>query len=807
MSQKAFPTATGGGANSRADVVYEHRIVTNLNEDGVGSFRWAINNPNTIVSFNVSGVAINTNTTYNALNNVIVLGQTAPLGGFEYGGPGIRADYVNNFIMRYVSLRNTWFGRDALDFIGAEDVIIDHCSVSFGGDETMSFRASYADAVVHRVSNANNHFNFSKTGMLLGDSDDTTKNIDLSSIGNLWSVISHRHPNVNITGRADVIGNVVFDWANRIMVTGGSVVLNEINNSYLAPSGNGSKNQARVNTVGTPTETTTCRIYTAGNTHTGIGITESDDQWGTGSLVQGQFRPAPVIATQGLWQNRVVNYTSGQFEHDVFPLDGYDHPEYRVNTMHPLMNFQEVDLQNGAWWRNKIITERNVGNCARLDNNGNAVQQIQPIDESSFNRIDNNTAFGWSSALDYKIIPELVQFKDTDYLANGGVIVNTHDPNTHTATVANDWITANGLDINTFNPVGYDLDNTYTNIEVYSFGVDGGFVSPTIVDATSVSVSPPTVEIEVGQTSALTATVLPADASNKTGVWSSNNLSSVTVSQIGVITGVAQGTATITFTTNDGSFTDTTVVTVSATPTVNVTSVSIAPSTVSLPIGSQTQLTATVLPANATDKSGIWTSNNGNVILVDVDGAIQGFSEGESTITFTTNDGSFSDNSVVTVVPQTDTGLIINGFFADDLNLTLGRGWEILDGSLYFTDGFDNALVTFETNESVVAGDYELVFDIISGGTNRFSVEVNGATVVSTANYPTQLSQTISFNYAGADSPSISLRANNSAGATAFFMDNVILRRVGVDANVSITLSQDRKTKNKIKLVRRARFL
>jgi len=504
MSQKAFPTATGGGANARANVTYTHRIVTNLDDSGVGSISWAMNNPNTIVSFNVSGLCKSINTTYTNLQNVIVLGQTAPMGGFEYGGPGIRADYVNNFIMRYVSLRNTWFGRDALDFIGCKDVIVDHCSVSFGGDETMSFRASYVDAVVERITNSNNHFNFSKTGMLLGDSDDTSRNVDLSSIGNLWSVMSHRFPNVNIDGRCDAIGNVVFDWANRIMVTEGNVQLNEINNSYLTPSGNGSKNQARANTVGTPTVTTAPTIYCAGNVHNGIGVTATDDQWGTGTVVQGQYRPEPVIVTQGLWQNRVTNYTSGEFEHDIFPLNSAPHENYRTDTMFPLINFLEADLESAAWWQNKIITERNVGNCARVDSNGNKIQQIQPIDASSFDRIDNNTTFGWTTALDYKIIPELVQYKDTDYDLNSGVIANTHDVNTHTATVANTWITNNGLDPNTFDPVGYDLSATYTNIEMYSFVIDDlVVVNPpviTLVGSSIVNIEEGDAYIELGAT-------------------------------------------------------------------------------------------------------------------------------------------------------------------------------------------------------------------------------------------------------------------------------------------------------------------
>jgi len=808
MSIKAFPTAVGGGTFSRADVVYTHRIVTNLNDEGTGSLRWAMQ-PNSIVSFNVSGLSQNINTTYSGLQNVIVLGQTAPAGGYEYGGPGIRADYVNNFIMRFVSLRNTWFGRDALDFIGCKDVIVDHCSVSFGGDETMSFRASYADSVVERITNSNNHFNFSKTGMLLGDSDDTSRNVDLSSIGNLWSVMSHRFPNVNIDGRCDAIGNVVYDWANRIMVTEGNLQLNEINNSYIAPSGNGSRNQARANTVGTPTVTTSPTIYSAGNLHTGIGITSTDDQWGTGYLVQGQYRPEPVVTTEGLWQNRVVSYTASTFEHDVFPLDGYSHPEYRTNTMFPLINFLEADLQSAAWWQNKIITERNVGNCARIDSNGNKVQQIQSIDASSFDRIDNNTIFPWTSALDYKIIPELVEYFDTTYPTTAGVIVNTHDAGTHNQTVTNAWIIANGLTVETFDAMGHDLDLTYTNIEIYSFEIDGGFVPPVTVDVTSVSIAPATADVEVNKAVSINATVLPSDATNKTGVWTSDAPLIASVNNTGLVGGLSEGTATITFTCNDttlGTFTDTTVITVIPEVIIPVTSVVVTPSTASVAVGSTTLLNVQVLPAEAQDKTGIWTSDTLNATIdfpENEDGIVTGVTEGVSTVTFTSNDGGFADTSIITVTSEISTGLILNGTFNDDLNLTLERGWSLVENELYFDDGQDNTDATFVTSLDLITGeDYELSFDITNGNANRFSIVIDNVVVVPTTFYPTSLGQTVTFTNTSSTLPAITVRASNSAGATAFYLDNVSLTRVGVVEDPIIPLTEGEKAKNKSTKIR-----
>ncbi|WP_423242216.1 Ig-like domain-containing protein [Serratia marcescens] len=82
--------------------------------------------------------------------------------------------------------------------------------------------------------------------------------------------------------------------------------------------------------------------------------------------------------------------------------------------------------------------------------------------------------------------------------------------------------------------------------------------------STGVTVAPATASIAVGATQQLTATVAPADASDKTGTWSSSATGKATVNQSGLVTGVSAGAATITFTTNDGAKTSTSAITVTA---------------------------------------------------------------------------------------------------------------------------------------------------------------------------------------------------------------------------------------------------
>lgn len=86
------------------------------------------------------------------------------------------------------------------------------------------------------------------------------------------------------------------------------------------------------------------------------------------------------------------------------------------------------------------------------------------------------------------------------------------------------------------------------------------------VTVTGVTLDATTLELAVGGTETLTATVAPDDATNKAVTWSSSDESVATVAD-GVVTAVAEGDAIITVTTEDGGKTATCAVTVTATAT------------------------------------------------------------------------------------------------------------------------------------------------------------------------------------------------------------------------------------------------
>ena len=184
------------------------------------------------------------------------------------------------------------------------------------------------------------------------------------------------------------------------------------------------------------------------------------------------------------------------------------------------------------------------------------------------------------------------------------------------------------------------------------------------VSVTGVSLDYTSLTMNVGNTQALTATVSPSDATDKSVTWSSSNTSVATVSASGVVTAKAAGSATITVTTNDGGWTATCAVTVN----IPVTGVSVTPTSLTLNQGETQSLTATVTPSNAADKSVSWSSSNTSVATVSSSGVVTATGGGTATVTVTTNDGGFTATCAVTVIVP------VTGVSLDKTTLTMSEG-------------------------------------------------------------------------------------------------------------------------------------
>ena len=181
-----------------------------------------------------------------------------------------------------------------------------------------------------------------------------------------------------------------------------------------------------------------------------------------------------------------------------------------------------------------------------------------------------------------------------------------------------------------------------------------GILYASTVSATGVSISPDSKTLNKGETVQLTATVLPTDATDKTVTWSSSNNDIASVDNNGEVTAVGPGTATITATANDGSGKAASCrITVNEPYTppaiVHVTGISLDRKTATIKKGSILQLSATVTPSNADDKTVRWESSNTDVATVDDNGKVTAIAPGTATITVTTTDQRKTATCSVTV--------------------------------------------------------------------------------------------------------------------------------------------------------------
>lgn len=156
--------------------------------------------------------------------------------------------------------------------------------------------------------------------------------------------------------------------------------------------------------------------------------------------------------------------------------------------------------------------------------------------------------------------------------------------------------------------------------------------------------------VYTGESKQLKATVYPADADDKTVKWSSSNKNIATVSSAGKVTGVSNGTATITCKSSDGVVYATckvTVVTAAESVSLNKTKAEVYTT-------KSFNLSAVVLPETATNKKVTWSSSDTKVATVDTNGKVTGVGSGTATITCTTVNKGLTATCVVTVLKKTE---------------------------------------------------------------------------------------------------------------------------------------------------------
>lgn len=240
--QLAFPTAEGYGKyakGGRGGVVYE---VTNLNDSGEGSLRNAVeaSGPRTVV-FRVSGT-IDLKRPLNIKHPFITIaGQTAPGDGIciKRYPLTISADHV---IVRYIRVRLGDESEEDYDAVSSrftKNIILDHLSVSWSVDESMS--VYLCDSVTvqwciisESMSNSNHIKGSHGFGGIWGSNNGTYHH-------NLLAHHSSRNPRMaSGSGYTDYRNNVIYNWGYQSLYGGESKQVggNKINFSEFNIIGN-----------------------------------------------------------------------------------------------------------------------------------------------------------------------------------------------------------------------------------------------------------------------------------------------------------------------------------------------------------------------------------------------------------------------------------------------------------------------------------------------------------------------------------------------------------------------------------------
>lgn len=139
----AFPGAEGGGMFTFGGRGGKVLTVTNLNDDGPGSFRWACEQGGArIVVFNVSGIIRLKSPIYVRAPYITIAGQTAPGEGVCIAGESFQVD-THDVIVRHMRFRRgETLVTNREDSFGGNpvgNIMIDHCSCEWGCDENISF--------------------------------------------------------------------------------------------------------------------------------------------------------------------------------------------------------------------------------------------------------------------------------------------------------------------------------------------------------------------------------------------------------------------------------------------------------------------------------------------------------------------------------------------------------------------------------------------------------------------------------------------------------------------------------------------
>ena len=333
--------------------------------------------------------------------------------------------------------------------------------------------------------------------------------------------------------------------------------------------------------------------------------------------------------------------------------------------------------QNGKVTGVKAGTANVTASCGGITHTC-VVTVIQPTESIELNPSQKSIGVGESFDITATVTPDDASDKNITWTSS--------DPDVASVTVNDDGtVTVTGNKVGTVTITatigeGDDAVTATCTVTIFSFTID-----------------PTEKTVKVGENFDINVTWQPEGFAGETITWTSDNTDVATVDQNGKVTGVKPGTANVTA--SCGGITLTCVVTVIQ----PATAIELNPTQKTIEVGETFDITATVVPDDATYKNITWTSSDPNVasITVNDDGTITvtGKKAGTATITATigTGDDAVTATCVVTVI-QPATSIQLN---PENAVISVG-GKVTITATVLPTDTTDKT-VTWECNDPSIA--------------------------------------------------------------------------------------------------------
>ena len=244
----AFPGAEGGGMFSFGGRGGRVIVVTNLDDEGPGSFRWACEQGGArIIVFHVAGIIRLKTPLIIRAPYVTIAGQSAPGDGICVAGESVWIN-THDVVIRFMRFRRgeTWVGRrdDAIGGNPVGNIMIDHVSASWGLDENMSmYRHMYNDSTGKAAEDKFPTVNITIQNSIFAEALDTWNHSFGSTLGgencsfirSLWANNTGRNPSIGWNGIFNFANNVIFNWVHRSIDGGDYRAQYNIINNYFQP--------------------------------------------------------------------------------------------------------------------------------------------------------------------------------------------------------------------------------------------------------------------------------------------------------------------------------------------------------------------------------------------------------------------------------------------------------------------------------------------------------------------------------------------------------------------------------------------